>query len=237
MPAGSSRSSTRPRSQPCCIVINMSRVASGDRASTSGAALSAACLTAALPIGSQLRCQAGLGDTDGHPEMTARRRHAGCLLTTPYPRRGGKRVPARPVLSPPDRGSTKKASGQGALVSASRRGLSTGAGGGTSGPCGSVCAYSHGARGRDRGAGGRSLLVTACRVGIGASARRGRGQPVPAGHAEWRQRPGQVGTTGPLAICGPVALASGQPGLFLAHDDAEWQQQDGRGAAVHGLPQ
>ena len=234
MPAGSSRSSTRPRSQPCCIKIIKLRVASGDRSSTSGAAPSRR-LLAAVSAASQLRRQARLRDPDRHPEMAARRCRAGrCLLSCVRAgAEAGVSSPGRP--GPRLAGVRLKGSNQDVPVSASHGGFSAGAvGGESSGPA------ARPARTPTALAGGPAVPRAAlprpgplrrCRS-AGPSRPRtagaGRSRRMPASA---RRRKGRIGLAsggritraGRLAVGGPAARARERPGLFLAHDHAEGQ--------------
>src|ERR1700748_2927386 len=73
------------------------------------------------------------------------------------------------------------------------------------------------AGGRARGPRGQFSLARPPPAGAAPPARRGRGQPVPAGRAEQRR---ECLTTGLWAVGGPGARASERRGLFLAHDHA-----------------
>src|SRR6185312_17108604 len=63
-PSGSSRSSIRPRRHPCCIIVSMLRVASGDRAVNQGSSSWGSCGSAsrwARSCGAMLACGTRIG--------------------------------------------------------------------------------------------------------------------------------------------------------------------------------
>ena len=106
-PSGSSRSSTRPRRHPCCIMVSMLRVASGDRTPTSGAVLCRRGLRRSRPPGPAIAgpgwpAEPGWASRDGcrttrHRALGLRRRRAGRdRAGRPIrPRRLGRDVPGR----------------------------------------------------------------------------------------------------------------------------------------------